>query len=248
MKISAFIFENISKEYDDEVALDNFSYTFNKGKNTAILGLSGSGKSTLLRIFSGLLAPNTGKLKWEQTILSEKNTIIIPPHQRNLGMVFQDLGLWPNLSVFENIEMGLYHSIHSKQGRESRVHEICQLCQIESLIQRKPTQISGGQQQRVAIARAIAVQPEFLLFDEPFSGLDLVTKTLLMQEIKTLLLSLDITLILVTHDPSEARWLCDDLIVLNQGKVEESGTISGLFENPQSNILKIYNREFRGVP
>jgi ABC-type sulfate/molybdate transport systems ATPase subunit len=163
-------------------------------------------------------------------------------------MVFQDLALWPNLSVVENVLLGLSGARLPKREAKRRANEALARCAIESLAQRKPGQISGGQQQRVALARAIAVQPTYLLLDEPFSGLDLVTKTALLKEISALAAEQQFTVVLVTHDPVEATALCRSVMVLGEGHVEEAGALEDLLRAPRSEMVRVFrNHLIRGV-
>jgi len=238
-----FEFVGVTKFYGKEKAISDLSISFRQGTNTAILGSSGCGKSTLLRILAGLLPPSSGEISWGHSTFSSSNKVIIPPHKRNLGMVFQDLGLWPNMNVIDNVLMPLFHSGLSKRSQKERAMEALKRCGISSLYDRKPGLISGGQQQRVAIARAIVGQPSFLLFDEPFSGLDLVTKVKLMDEINHLSDSLGITTILVTHDPFEAMTTCQYMVVLRDGQIEEEGEMESLMAHPSSDILKLFLRQ-----
>jgi iron(III) transport system ATP-binding protein len=155
-------------------------------------------------------------------------------------MVFRDLALWPNLSVMDNVLLGLSGAGLAKKEARTRAHEAVAWCGIESLADRKPGNISGGQQQRVALARAFAVQPSFLLLDEPFSGLDLVTKTKLLEEIAALAVAQKLTIVLVTHDPMEATTLCRSALVLENGHVGEAGTLEDLLHAPRSEMLRVF--------
>jgi iron(III) transport system ATP-binding protein len=163
-------------------------------------------------------------------------------------MVFQDLALWPNLSVLDNVLLGLAAARLSRVAARQRADEVLALCGIQSLAMRKPGQISGGQQQRVAMARALAVRPAFLVLDEPFGGLDLVAKTRLLREISRLAERQQSTIVLVTHDPLEATTLCRSAVVLgDSGRVEESGVLADLLQNPRSEILKVFREQMRAV-
>jgi iron(III) transport system ATP-binding protein len=246
---SGFEFRKVSKFYGKEKALKEITVSFQQGINTAILGTSGSGKTTLLHILAGLLPPSSGEVVSgnEETIISKSNKVVVAPHKRNLGMVFQDLGLWPNMTVMENILMPLSCQDFSRQIKNDYASQALNLCSISTLGSRKPGEISGGQQQRVAIARAIVAQPAFLLFDEPFSGLDLLTKTKLMDKINSLSSSLKMTIILVTHDPFEAMYTCQRLIVLKDGEIEEKGNLNSLMKSPQSDILKLFLDQYSKI-
>lgn len=240
MNASQFAFRSVSKIYDRNRVLDEVSFTIPAGEHTAILGPSGCGKSTVLRLLAGLEVPSAGQVLLDGRSVSEPHRVLRPPHLRGVAMVFQDLALWPNLSVIDNVLLGLSGKGLIKKEAEKRAREALALCTIESLADRKPGAISGGQQQRVALARALAVQPSFLLLDEPFAGLDLITKTTLLEEIATLASERKITIVLVTHDPTEATTLCRSALVLETGHVEETGTWEGLLGNPRSEMLRVF--------
>lgn len=245
---SQFEFRSVSKIYDGRAALAEVSFMATAGEHTAILGPSGCGKSTLLRLLAGFDAPSAGQVLIDGNVVSEAQKVLRPPHLRGVAMVFQDLALWPNLSVLDNVLLGLSGAGLTKQEARGRAHEALTLCAIESLTKRKPGTLSGGQQQRVALARAIAVRPSYLLLDEPFSGLDLVTKANLLKEISVLVGEQKLTLLLVTHDPVEATTLCRSALVLENGRLEESGVLTDLLRAPQSQILRIFRDHRGGIP
>jgi ABC-type nitrate/sulfonate/bicarbonate transport system ATPase subunit len=161
-------------------------------------------------------------------------------------MVFQDLALWPNLSVLGNVLLGLSGAVLTKREARERALGALARCGIASLAERRPGKISGGQQQRVALARALATRPEFLLLDEPFSGLDLVTKARLVQEIVALGAEYNLTVLLVTHGPLEATALCGSAVVLDSGSVVESGSFPALLRSPKSEVLQVFRDRLRG--
>src|SRR2546422_7723893 len=163
---SRFELRSVSKVYDGRTVLSEVSFTATAGEHTVILGPSGCGKSTLLRLLAGLDAPSAGQVLLDGNIVSEPDRILRPPHLRGVAMVFQDLALWPNLSVMDNVLLGLSGSRLAKREMQERAREALALCAVESLAQRKPGNISGGEQQRVALARALAVQPAYVLLDE----------------------------------------------------------------------------------
>jgi iron(III) transport system ATP-binding protein len=241
-----FAFRSVSKLYDTHVVLDAVSFTLTAGEHTAILGPSGCGKSTALRLLAGLDVPSAGQVLLDGVIVSEPHHILRPPHLRGVAMVFQDLALWPNLSALDNVLLGLSGTRLTKQEAKNRAREALALCAIESLAERKPGSLSGGQQQRVALARALAVQPSFLLLDESFAGLDLVTKAKLLDEIAGLATAQRVTIVLVTHDPYEASALCQSALVLNNGHVQESGTWQDLLSSPRSEMLKVFRYQLGG--
>jgi ABC-type Fe3+/spermidine/putrescine transport system ATPase subunit len=231
MNISQFAFRSVSKVYDRNRVLDEVSFTIPAGEHTAILGPSGCGKSTVLRLLAGLEAPSTGQILFSGQVVSEPNKILRPPHLRGVAMVFQDLALWPNLSVMENVLLGLSGAGLTKKAARTRAHEVLALCAIQSLAERKPGTLSGGEQQRVALARAVAVQPAYL---------DLVNKAALCKEMTSLVAERHITLIVVTHDPLEAIVLCSSALVLKDGRIEEAGPLDDLLRTPHSEMLKVF--------
>src|SRR5262249_38409549 len=176
-------FRSVSKVYDGRTALSAVSFTIAAGEHTAILGSSGCGKSTLLRLLAGLDAPSTGQVLLDGSVVSEPHKILRPPHLRGVAMVFQDLALWPNLSVMDNVLLGLSGVGLTKQEAGPRASEALPLCAIKSLAKRNPERFLGGEQQPPALAGAFAGRPAFLLLAEPFSGLDLITKANLLEEI-----------------------------------------------------------------
>jgi ABC-type sugar transport system ATPase subunit len=210
------------------------------------VGPSGCGKSTLLRMVAGLDAPSSGQVLMDGEVVSEPGVVVRPPHQRQLSMVFQDLALWPNLSVLGNVSLGLAGERLPRQSARTRAEESLVICGIADLADRKPGQLSGGQQQRVALARAMAARPTFLLLDEPFASLDLRTKDRLLAEIRSLAERRRMTLIVVTHDPFEATTLCQHAIVLDDGgTLIESGPWDELLSRPTSTLLRLFRDRVR---
>jgi len=226
----------VSKNYHEHVVLSEVSLTVPVGQHTAILGTSGCGKSTVLRILSGLDAPSGGEVLLNGAVISQANRVLVPPHRRGVAMVFQDLALWPNLSVLDNVLLGQSGTGLTRREAQVRAGEALALCGIEPLAKRQPGELSGGQQQRVALARSLATQPTFLFLDEPFSGLDLVTKTMLLNEISLLAEQRQLTIVLVSHDPTEVTALCRSAVVLDLGKVKEAGELSVLMRQPRTEI------------
>ena len=169
--------------------------------------------------------------------VSSANRILVKPHLRNVGLVFQDLALWPNLTVLKNITLVLSSKNISAVKVKKKAKDILEKCGITPLASRKPSEISGGQQQRVALARAIVLKPKYLLLDEPFSGLDLVTKHDLMEELVALADKQSITIVLVTHDPFEATFFAKQALILNNGKIEEFGLFKELLAQSQNPIM-----------
>jgi ABC-type Fe3+/spermidine/putrescine transport system ATPase subunit len=197
----------ITHRYGSTKVLADFSLSLAAGEHCALIGPSGCGKSTLLRLITGLELPCSGSISIQGRMATNGPMLLMPPHQRGMAMVFQDLALWPNLSAFGNVELGLASSSLKRQAKYDRIMEALAVCHIAEHTHRKPSQLSGGQQQRVALARALAVRPRLLLLDEPFSGLDDVLKAQLVADVKALSAQHHMTLLAVTHDRAEAAAL-----------------------------------------
>ena len=242
-----FELRSVSKWYDEVQVLAGVSFSIEPGADLAIVGPSGCGKSTTLRLLAGLEAPTSGEILLDGQIISKPSHIVAPPPQRGITMVFQDLALWPNLSVLDNVLLGLACQRLTRREARRRAGEALSFCKIDRLANRKPGNISGGQQQRVALARALASQPRFLFLDEPFSGLDLVTRAALLDDIARLRAERQITLVLVSHDPIEATRLCRTGLLLNRGLIEEEGEFDELLRNPKSEILKVFKANLNMV-
>ncbi len=242
-----FELQNVSKSYGGKPVLSHLSLTFEAGRHTAVVGPSGCGKSTLLRLVAGLDAPSSGRVLIDGEVVSEPEVVLRPPHRRHLAMVFQDLALWPNLSVLGNVSLGLAGKHLPRQEAKTRAEESLSICGIVDLAARKPGQLSGGQQQRVALARAMAARPTFLLLDEPFASLDLSTKDRLLTEIRSLAEAHPLTLIVVTHDPLEAITLCQHAVVLDDGMLIESGPWDELLSRPKSTLVRLFRDRVRDL-
>jgi iron(III) transport system ATP-binding protein len=215
------------------LVLDGAELEIMPGRSLALLGASGSGKSTLLRIIAGLEIPESGEVLVAGDPATAPGRLLMPPCQRGLAMLFQDLALWPNLSAQANVSLGLSKlRLPPKQLRD-RATEALRMCGIEDLANRLPGTLSGGQQQRVALSRALAMRPKLLLLDEPFGGLDLVTKQSVVDELVRLKSELGLALLLVTHDSQEVHQACDSLAVLEGGRIAEQGRLEEVAANPQ---------------
>ena len=226
--------ENCAKTFPDGTqALKSFSLTVDTGETVVILGPSGCGKTTMLRIIAGLESPDLqGKV-----FFGDEDVTNVPIEKRNVGMVFQSYALFPNMNVAGNIAYGLkVHGI-SGGGREKRVNEMIEMMKITDLRNRRIDQLSGGQKQRVALARAIAVRPRLLLMDEPLTALDAKLRDALRVEIDSLLRSLGITAIYVTHDQAEAMALGDRIVVMEIAKVAQIGTPREIYFKPQNRFV-----------
>jgi len=218
--------DSVSKFYSGAKALDDISLEIDGGERIVILGPSGCGKTTILRLIAGFIAPDTGSIYISGELVSRDGRIIKPPEQRNLGMVFQDLALWPHLSVKENIDFGLKAKGLPKIDRKHRIREALNLVGMADYADRKPAELSGGQQQRVALARALVLEPKVLLMDEPLSSLDLELNVRLRKEILGLQEELGFTMLYVTHDRDEAFDIATQVVSMKQGRIEDVRTIS----------------------
>lgn len=238
--MTQFQFCSISKTYDGHSALSEVSFTIAESEHTAILGPSGCGKTTALRLLAGLEAPSQGQILLDGTAISEPARVLMPPFRRGVGMVFQDLALWPNLTALGNVLLGLSGAKLTRRETHARAEEALTLCGIAALAHRRPGQLSGGQQQRVALARAVAARPRVLVLDEPFSSVDITTKARLLGEIRSLAAQQNLTVVLVSHDPQEAAAICERGVILEEGRVQEVGRLAELLRDPHSEVLRTF--------
>ncbi len=222
-------FEDVWKSYGAVIALRGVTLTAPGGRITVLLGPSGCGKTTLLKIAAGLLEPDRGRVYFNGVDYTR-----VPAERRDVGMVFQDLALFPHMSVFENVAFGL--RVRGVRGLEleRRVREVLDLVGLDrSFYNRRVTELSGGQQQRVALARALVIEPKVLLLDEPLAHLDYKVKQKLLEEVRRIQRSLRITTIYVTHDQLEAMAVGDVIAVMRDGYVVQVGTPREVYENPR---------------
>lgn len=226
---SAITISNVTKRFDNFVALNEINLTVDKGELVCFLGPSGCGKTTLLRIIAGLETCDKGEI-----IQNGKSITHLPPHKRDYGIVFQSYALFPNLTVAKNIGYGLKKKDIEKKEAKKRVKELLALVGLSGSEDKYPSELSGGQQQRVAFARAIATNPSLLLLDEPLSALDARVREHLRQEIRELQKNLGITTIMVTHDQEEALSIADKIVVMNHGIIEQIGTPLEIYHHPKS--------------
>jgi sulfate transport system ATP-binding protein len=223
---------NVSKRFGTFAALDDVSIRVDDGALMALLGPSGSGKSTLLRIIAGLEVPDDG----EVTIGGEEVTDT-PARARGVGFVFQHYAPFKHMTVHNNVAFGLSVRKRPKAEIEARVKELLGLVRLDGLADRFPSQLSGGQLQRMALARALAVQPKVLLLDEPFGALDAQVRGELREWLRRLHDEIHVTTIFVTHDQEEAMEVAEQIVVMNEGKIEQAGTPRELYEAPRNEFV-----------
>jgi len=210
-------------------AVDALSFDIRKGEFIGVLGPSGCGKSTTLRMFAGLLAPTSGSIT-----IGGRDIVASPAWERNLGLVFQSYALFPHMTVAENVAFGLKLRKIPKDDIRARVTEALRAVRLEAFGDRRPAELSGGQQQRVAIARAIVIEPDILLLDEPLSNLDARLRDEMRFELRDIQTRTGITTLFVTHDQQEALTMCDRIVVMNNGWLEQIGTPSEIYDRPAS--------------
>ena len=216
---TALVFTNVTKRFGSHLAVDSASLTVAVGDAVVILGPSGCGKTTLLRLIAGLEMPDSGEISLSGTKVAGLGRSMVPPHQRGIGFVFQDLALWPHLTVWKNLEFVLGSVKTARAERAERIHQALNLVRIEPLSARYPHELSGGEQQRVALARALVGQPRLLLLDEPLSSLDPELRTTLRAELIRLQRDLRVTMVYVTHDRDDAAALADDVVEMRAGRI-----------------------------
>jgi spermidine/putrescine ABC transporter ATP-binding subunit len=220
---------DLSKVYKDATALDQIDLTVYKGELVSLLGPSGCGKTTLLRAIAGLVDPTKGSIK-----IKGNEILQVPPHQRNVGFVFQSYALFPHMTVHNNVGFGLKMRGLKHAEIDAAVHRVLDVVKLRDLAHRYPGELSGGQQQRVAIARSIVLNPTLLLLDEPFAALDRALRDHMQMEVKALQRQVGITTLFVTHDQDEALRISDRIAVMNAGRIEQIDSPIELYKRPKT--------------
>lgn len=218
--MTVIAFQSVSKSYGSRPAVQDFSLSVEMGERIVILGPSGCGKTTVLRLLAGFVAPDSGAIRIGEAIVAQDGRNLREPEERDLGMVFQDLALWPHLSVSGNLEFGLRAKGIPSTDRKHRIQDMLRLVEMEEYVHAKPAELSGGQQQRVALARALILRPKALLMDEPLSNLDEELNRRLRKEILRVQETLGFTLLFVTHDRQEAAELATRIVFMRSGRIE----------------------------
>jgi iron(III) transport system ATP-binding protein len=222
----------LCKRFGANVVVNRATFTIEEGELFTLLGPSGCGKTTLLRLIAGFYAPDEGEIRFGDRVVND-----VPPHERGIGMVFQNYALWPHMTVFENAAYGLKLRKVAREQIASRIQAVLAKVHLAGLEGRYPGQLSGGQQQRVALARALVLNPKILLLDEPLSNLDAKIRIQVRAEIRKLQQELGITTVYVTHDQEEALTLSDRIAVFNQGRVFQVGPPKTLYERPANRFV-----------
>ena len=230
---------NVSKFWGDVKAVENININVDEGEFVVLLGPSGCGKSTTLRLIAGLESVSSGEIS-----IAGKNINNLDPSLRNISMVFQSYALFPHLNVEENIVFGLKVRNVKSTDREIRLKKVAEKVGLTNYLKRKPAELSGGQRQRVALARAIISDNKICLMDEPLSNLDAKLRNQMRLEIRSLQKDLNITLLYVTHDQTEAMSMADKIVLLNEGEIVQQGNPKKLYEKPDN----IFTAKFLGNP
>jgi len=224
---------NVVKNFGSFRAVDDVSLRIADGDLITLLGPSGCGKTTTLRMIAGLFRPDSGRIA-----IAGDDVTLVPPHKRDVAMVFQNYALFPHLTVFENVVFGLRtRKVKDPELLRRKAREVLDIVRLENVEDRYPRQLSGGQQQRVSLARALIVNPRVMLFDEPLSNLDAKLRVQTRTEIRTLLKSLNITAVYVTHDQEEALAISDHIAVMNKGRIEQITTPRNLYDRPETRFV-----------
>jgi osmoprotectant transport system ATP-binding protein len=244
--VSALVqLSGVSKTFGDAAAIHSIDLTVERGKTTVLIGPSGCGKSTLLRMIIGLLQPDEGEIQFDGTPLSADK---IDNIRRRVGYVIQEGGLFPHLTARANILLMARHLGRDENERLARIGELCALTRFpENLLGRYPLELSGGQRQRVSLMRALMLSPELLLLDEPLGALDPLVRAALQKDLKEIFERLKQTALLVTHDLAEAAYLGDKIVLLNEGRIVQQGSIGDLQKQPASAFVTEFISAQRGL-
>ncbi len=229
--------DGVAKRFGEKNVLEPMDIVVTDGSFVSLLGPSGCGKTTLLRLIAGLETPSAGEIVLGDTVLYGPG-VNIPPEKRRFGMVFQSYAVWPHMTVFENVEYPLKVRGMERRERTERVMKTLALVHMEELVDRYPHQLSGGQQQRAALARGLVMEPPVLLLDEPLSNLDARLRAEMRREIRDLHRGLGITILYVTHDQREAFEMATNIVIINEGRIEQRGTPGEIQNDPAPGFVR----------
>lgn len=232
-------FKNVCKSFGNTKVIEDLDLTIKDGKFTVLVGPSGCGKTTLLRMIAGIGPATSG-----QVLLDGKDISDIPPGKRGVAMVFQSYALYPTMTVEENIEFGLKNNKIPKAERKRLINDVCEIVGLSDYLKRKPSTLSGGQRQRVALARAMVKKPKVFLMDEPLSNLDAKLRQAMRAELIELHSRLQTTFVYVTHDQVEAMAMADDIVLMDQGKIQQQASPEKIYRDPNN----IFTAQFIGTP
>src|SRR5438067_8111208 len=235
----------VSKSYGSAIALHATTLDFERGKTAVLIGPSGCGKSTLMRLIIRLLEPDSGAVRFDQVPITPAN---ISELRRRIGYVIQDGGLFPHLTARRNVLLMATHLKKPAGEMQRRLAELCALTRFpEAALDRYPIELSGGQRQRISLMRALMLSPELLLLDEPLGALDPLVRAALQKDLKEIFARLKQTAILVTHDLAEAAYLGDEIVLMNEGRVVQKGTLEDLRERPANSFVSEFITAQRSV-
>ncbi|MBV8223609.1 MAG: ATP-binding cassette domain-containing protein [Verrucomicrobia bacterium] len=238
-------FESVSMKFGATIALHETDLFIDAGKTTVLIGPSGCGKSTIMRLIIGLLEPTTGTIRIEGQTISASNLLAL---RRRIGYVIQEGGLFAHLTAAQNVLLMAKHLHQPAPQMQSRLQELCELTHFpENALTRYPVELSGGQRQRVSLMRALMLQPSVLLLDEPLGALDPMVRARLQDELKEIFERLRQTIVLVTHDMAEAGFFANRIVLLNEGRVVQSGTLDDLRSKPVSPFVRDFLHAQRGL-
>jgi osmoprotectant transport system ATP-binding protein len=236
--------ESVSKKFGPTIALHETDLCIDAGRTTVLIGPSGCGKSTILRLIIGLLEPTTGTIRIEGQRVSASSVLAL----RRIGYVIQEGGLFAHLTGAQNVFLMAKHLNQPARQMQTRLHELCELTHFpENALTRYPVELSGGQRQRVSLMRALMLQPNVLLLDEPLGALDPMVRARLQDELKEIFQRLQQTIVLVTHDMAEAGFFANFIVLLNEGRVVQSGTLDDLRSRPASTFVRDFLHAQRGL-
>ena len=237
--------ESVSMKFGATIALHETDLCIDAGKTTVLIGPSGCGKSTIMRLIIGLLEPTTGTIRIEGQTVSASNLLAL---RRRIGYVIQEGGLFAHLTAAQNVLLMAKHLHQPAPQMQSRLRELCELTHFpENALTRYPVELSGGQRQRVSLMRALMLQPSVLLLDEPLGALDPMVRARLQDELKEIFERLRQTIVLVTHDMAEAGFFANRIVLLNEGRVVQSGTLDDLRSKPVSTFVRDFLHAQRGL-